>query len=123
MKTFAICFIWLYAILSGCAKRFVPITDPAYAIGVVNAYNGSTYGYVDFHYSAQQKTIYCNYPSGHNGWNIPTNANIKTGDMFMVQYSISNMSDARMLFCYKVNDSTDYNNYIASFATTAPNCK
>jgi hypothetical protein len=109
--------------VTSCGKSFVAIPSAGYAIGIVDSYVGTTnHASIFFHFTVQGKTNNGGYPDGANGWSVPDNADIKIGDQYIVQYDTANLSDARMLFCYRVTDSAQYNQYITMFAGNPPGC-
>jgi hypothetical protein len=116
-------FLFLAITAIGCRKDFIAIPDAAYTIGVVDQYNSSSNnGYIYFHFTNEGKIVNVNYPNGFNGRSIPSNAHIETGYMYMVQYDTAAVSDARMLFCYRITDSAQFNQYLATFTASPPGC-
>ena len=106
-----------------CRKSFIAIPHPGYAIGVVESYAGIiNHASIFFHFTVGGKTIHTGYPDGASGWTVPDVAAINDGDMYMVQYDTVSVSNARMLFCYKVTDSAQYIKYVAQFTANPPTC-
>lgn len=120
-KIFA-CGCVIAVLFYGCVKR-ITIPNPDYAIGVVDIYSLSPkQANIHFHYSVNQSVLYVFYANGNNGWHVPADGHLKEGQQFIVQYNPLKVSEARMIFCYPIKDSIDYNQDVAQFEITPPSC-
>ena len=109
----------------GCKEKLLIISDPNYAIGYIDDYSpryNAIKGHINFHFFVENKLVSNGYSNLDNGWTVPDDAKLVTGDMFMLQYSQHESRTARIIFCYPIKDSTEFNNYLTQFLTTAPSC-
>lgn len=86
-----------------------------YAIGKVTKLLGSLKNGEQFYYNfCYDKTIYTGYRSSHVDYDV------NVGDFFLVNFSSLDPSHSRMLYEYKVRDSTFANRYINITWDTIP---
>ncbi|MGD0711937.1 MAG: hypothetical protein ABR968_12245 [Bacteroidales bacterium] len=118
----------LMVILPQCKKE--SISNPAYAIGTVIYYqkgdNLITSAQITYMFHVNYLPYFNQYTDkkGGKGWKVPLSGDYKQGDKFIVQYEANNPNcntfGSRMLFDYRVNDSTDYKRYVNEFINNPP---
>jgi hypothetical protein len=124
MKKVIAVIIFFFILIVQCKKDKAVISNPGYAIGVIDFYKpfNTNSSDISFVYSVGGKQYGTGYSNGNNGWSVPSSGTYNSGDKYMVQYDINNPKTCRFLFDYPVHDSTDYLNDVSQFKTHPPSC-
>ena len=117
--------LWIFLLLAvpACKKRDDPtIPNPAYAVGTIDYYGryiGHTEPEIAFYFTVDGVLNKTNYTEG-NPYHVPPDGDYSQGDRYMVQYEKGNPANSRLLFNYRVVDTTDSTRDVQEFITSPP---
>ncbi len=122
-RVLIICFLLALTVFT-CKKDKIVFSNPAFTVGKIDFYqpNNGTASEIRFLYYVNGKEYVNQYGAGQYGWTVPSNGNYSKGDKYMAEYDPSKPDNARFLFDYPVNTSSDSTNYVNQFKSHPPSC-